>query len=439
MKEPFLTYIKIFIGSILTYTAFFFHNRPIRSPFKLKSGVVYKSAFSFVLFFLSFGFAFAGNYDDIFRGISCENDNATARYKAELLENTGESSYTWYLQFYKGIDGNGEILGMSIVSTTTNKVLPNGNYYMANPDGSYGWNPCSYGEINSTGDNYFIVLIPQRFGTGDTTTFMNYFQDRSASPPSENFAIRKINKKGLDIDTLLPLVSDPIASEILEIYSPEAGTTTPTNSVEFSFLFYNAFDGLQVNKWNLRLYDKVNANFYTYDFDLPAGEFGIASETVTIANNSTYEATLFLYNSNTPDLIRSVTSVSFNVVVDPLSYLGIEDFDNLGGLATSTCSISNITGCLQNALLFMFYPSKNVLDKYKDLQKDFEKKPPFGYITVYSDQLAELSSSGEGAYSLASESNINTIIFSPLRSGLSKIIWVCFGFWIFNRIRKQEL
>lgn len=191
----------------------------------------YRSILSFVFLFFVINPTFAGNYDDIFQGVSCENSNVTSRYVVELLEETPDSAYSWYLQFYKGIDGNAEILGMSLADLGPNDPLAIGNYYINNPDGSYGWNPCSYGVINEDGDDFFVVLIPNRFGTSDTTTFKNYFQDRSASAPSQNFAIRKIDRFGNDITKY-----EGLSTRIVSLTPEDLATTT--NNVNFKLQVY---------------------------------------------------------------------------------------------------------------------------------------------------------------------------------------------------------
>lgn len=230
---------------------------------------------------------------------------------------------------------------------------------------------------------------------------------------------------------------DPDLAEVLEILYPTEGTTTPATTFDLSFVFYNPA-GSQVDKFNIMLFDRIISKYYFYDDDLPAGEYGEGVYELTLPA-STYEATVSLYASTSPDLLRSPVSVTFSVYVDPASILGITDFGELVGLATTTCSISNLAGCFQNALMFVFYPSETVLNKFADLKGIIENKPPFGYVTVYTGQLSELSAEASSTFTLEIEDNIKEKIFDPLRTGLSSILWVCFGFWFFNRIRKQEL
>lgn len=232
--------------------------------------------------------------------------------------------------------------------------------------------------------------------------------------------------------------TDPSASEIFAIITPESGTTTGSTSVNFNISFYNANAGTQVDQFNIFLFDRIRSTTLSYDVDLPAGEYGVASTTIALPA-STYTASISLFASTSPDLLRSTKNVTFNVNYNPAGTIGVGGFGDLSGVATSTCDILNISGCVQNALLFMFYPSETILDNFAELKTLIASKPPFGYIAVYTTQLSALSSAGSATFDLADEDNIKTLIFDPISNGLSYILWVCFGFWIFHRVRKQEL
>lgn len=233
--------------------------------------------------------------------------------------------------------------------------------------------------------------------------------------------------------------TDPLASQVLAITSPLDGSTTASTTVSVDFIFYNANAGTQVDSFNLWFYNRLTSAYTSIDGDLPSGEYGSVSYDVELPV-STYDLTISLFPSGTPELLYSgYEKITFNVVEDPLAKLGVPDFADLSALATSTCSITNISGCMQNALLFLFYPSETVLDKYSDLKELVQNKPPFGYLVAYTASLSDLSAVASSSFSLEIEDNIQDNIFTPIRSGLSGVLWVCFGCWFFNRIRKQEL
>ena len=161
----------------------------------------------------------------------------------------------------------------------------------------------------------------------------------------------------------------------------------------------------------------------------------IASTTHDIGN---YTIEAFLYNDTLEEKDLPVASVDFSVIENPLGdIIGIDPDDpdaGLTGLATTTCSLTNLSGCFQNALIVTFYPSDSSLNRFGNLKETIEKKPPFGYFTLLTDTLSGLDASTTPAYALASEANIQTNIFDPLREGVKWIIFFIFGVWLYKRM-----
>lgn len=437
MKEPFNTYFKIFLASIFVFTAFFFHSDT---------------------------FAYVGTIQTTAEQVGGIHFNYTSDGTQVLtMEKDGRTLWNGYATSTAGdymrvsdpdyeLPTDPESKRFYILSWSTDGLPVSLKY--KNQDGTtrnfYSYS--RYKTVVVDGENFQLFEMASTTAGDITFRDLNIGINRRRilfwtydiasnvwdTITGESSAYSYMDKLNSDHVGSIYTPQDENLSEILSILDPTSGTTTPTTSVDFSFVFYNANDGSQVNQWGLRVYDRVNAIYFNYEFDLPSGEYGQTTETITLPA-SMYEAELFLFNSSAPDLIRSPLSVQFNVNFDPRIYFGIDDFDELGLLATSTCSIGNLSGCVQNAMIFLFYPSKNVLDRFNTLKTDFENKPPFGYIAMYTDQLANLSETGEESFELVIEENISNKIFSPLKTGLSSIIWVCFGFWIFNRIRKQEI
>jgi len=132
----------------------------------------------------------------------------------------------------------------------------------------------------------------------------------------------------------------------------------------------------------------------------------------------------------------------FSVVSNPLgAALGVNAINasSTFGLATSTCSITNVTGCIQNALVFVFYPSQSSLTLVAQGGNSVKNKPPFGWLFVNIAAIQSLNASGTAPVALAVDAPIVTYIFGPLDVALGAVFFFFFSVWIFLRVRRIEL
>lgn len=116
-----------------------------------------------------------------------------------------------------------------------------------------------------------------------------------------------------------------------------------------------------------------------------------------------------------------------------------------------TCSASSgfFTNGMCNLFQWLFTPDQRALDRFsKELYPAIQKKPPFGYLTVFSSQISSFSSSTSATSTLVSVtsttglawSNISQIsIFSTIRDVFSWFLWVVFVFYVFNRAKNFSL
>jgi len=92
------------------------------------------------------------------------------------------------------------------------------------------------------------------------------------------------------------------------------------------------------------------------------------------------------------------------------------------------------------ALLFLFKPSDDSLDKFLDIKDDLIERVPLGYFTAMSDLIeANLDGSSTSTIINASTSEAFSDIFLPIREALDWIIWLVFGFYIIYRVKHLNL
>jgi hypothetical protein len=100
------------------------------------------------------------------------------------------------------------------------------------------------------------------------------------------------------------------------------------------------------------------------------------------------------------------------------------------------CSISNITNCFINALVYTFLPSENTLDRFLSLREQLETVIPFGYFIYIYDTLNTIQL--DATAPLIPELPFQTEIFTPLREGVSYVLWIFFAFFLYRRFKTFE-
>jgi len=107
----------------------------------------------------------------------------------------------------------------------------------------------------------------------------------------------------------------------------------------------------------------------------------------------------------------------------------VSDGTTLGDVKAAFCS----------SIQYLFKPSQESVNQLATLQTALSNKPPFGYVTVYSNALNGFASSTT-ATSTVDISSLSQIGFiGTLRTVLSWIVYVLFGLWVFNRFRHFSL
>ena len=92
--------------------------------------------------------------------------------------------------------------------------------------------------------------------------------------------------------------------------------------------------------------------------------------------------------------------------------------------------------------LWLFIPDQNVLSLFGGLINNIKDKAPIGYFSSISTALNQVGSTSTPAviiFNTTSTDPVNTTFFSPIRTALIWILWLAFGFWIFERFRHFNL
>jgi len=107
--------------------------------------------------------------------------------------------------------------------------------------------------------------------------------------------------------------------------------------------------------------------------------------------------------------------------------------------AYTTCSITDLAGCFQNAIVFLFYPSQSSLNDFSSLYDAIKNKPPFGYISAVQTSLQGINDTQTGVFTLETMPILDTYIFTPMRTALIWIMWLAFIFMFYHRLKNIHL
>ena len=104
--------------------------------------------------------------------------------------------------------------------------------------------------------------------------------------------------------------------------------------------------------------------------------------------------------------------------------------------ASSTCTGYGWIGSeLCQVGVFLFIPSSRALRNFVNIKNAVANKPPFGYFSEIQTALTGLSNSSTSVIISSSTAATFSSVFGRIRTAMTWILWLVFGFWLFHRIR----
>jgi hypothetical protein len=227
-----------------------------------------------------------------------------------------------------------------------------------------------------------------------------------------------------------------VYSNSISLLSP-ISTTTPSTNVDLYVNYFN--DGLFDTLNFVGYYESDNWN--TAFYSTTTAQTGlIVGDTINVDLNTNSVVLWRAYLTSTATTTSPLYSgfEKFAVVSNPYPELiGVNDWDDSFDLATTTCSISNITGCFQNAGIFLFKPSQNAFQPFIDLKEDIQYKPPFGYFFAVKEVFDDFNATTTPAYTWEIPEVLSDML-SPIKTGFGMVLWLLFGFWVFRTLSKLQ-
>jgi hypothetical protein len=242
---------------------------------------------------------------------------------------------------------------------------------------------------------------------------------------------------------------------------------TADNQLNFGYTYHldNAvkYNGLYTIFPHFYLYQCASASSSTCNtptsfgwVDNPNWNLNIATGTITggtIANGYYQVKNFYLKYDNVGNgnLTASTTMVDSNVF--QVNYSGnIVPIITIPVMPTGATSTLGIITCDPNDVwyaysfcklaLWLFIPDQNVLSLFGSLINNIKDKAPIGYFSSISTALNQVGSTSTPAVIIFNPTDndpVNNTFFSPIRTALIWILWLAFGFWIFERFRHFNL
>jgi len=328
-----------------------------------------------------------------------------------------------------GTNGNSDVWIESI-----NNYAP-GNYIVAFCNGVYnnsfpasGPFPIDSFQLNECG---YTGLITYSFNAPGNNTLEGYIDQISFYADS------------------LGNISYPVSgsTRILNII-PDNGTTTASTTEIGATVYINSNDLSSTTAYDPQIQMTLTSpdNGTSRTFYFPS-----AAEPITTAGDQTFSATTTLqdglYNITTALTVppfgqfpgQTYDSTTTNFIVNQSAYLALQSSQY--GIATTTCSVSNIAGCFQNALVYLFWPNASAIASYSTFQALIYQKPPVGYFSLVQNALNGVTSTSSTSSIPWSSGTLSYggSVFSSLRLGIAGILWFFFLIEFWHRIRNIKI
>jgi len=245
-------------------------------------------------------------------------------------------------------------------------------------------------------DAYFIL----ENGAPVNSIQIDFPENATSTPDFGNFLL---SWTALNPTSTYVGVNYGATSTIWDFYDQSgAGTEIENKNVVFP----------KMNLLNPRHYF-AQANLFEYDENY--NKIYLATSTLISFDITAGTYIEFFY----PTPTSTATSTEWVFTCDPES----------GFFANSLCMLAR----------FLFIPKQADFNRFNDLKTALENKPPLGYFYLIKNSLLNFNASTTPAFDLQQSATLSDYIFNPVRNGISFILWLIFGFWVFNRIRKFEL
>lgn len=231
-----------------------------------------------------------------------------------------------------------------------------------------------------------------------------------------------------------------VTTTIDDSYYAYVDWDTESHSIPAEYKYHDVFPIF----W---LYDNYE-NLHYYDLSIRK-EKSIATSTVIYARTSFTKNGVLLFYSNEWEFGINNSSTIFT---NQCSTSTLETYRILGNdvtytvpTATSTTNGDNLTcdtednfftKSLCHLFNYLIVPSPKITDKFKILKTDLELKPPFGYFTIYQNEIDSLfDNTATSSIDYSITNTMTGSFFDLIKNLISVAIYLMTALFVFQRLR----
>lgn len=374
---------------------------------------------------------------------------------------------TWYTNTANGYSSNIRILQCNNSNYVYNSCSVLNSTTVAGGDGTkHLFTLDLVSPITFNPSKYYMITVQ---GDGNSGSASNVYGSNSDSYP--NGALYQINNANVAVTDVANGLDTTVADMYFSIenedpppvdlsgnyfsnLSPYTGSTTASTIISYSFDFYNTgysypdYGKVCIDFYNLEASPLQSAFQKTVCTDLILTGTQHVSGTTTLASGLT-NAIFYQWDETTNSHAHSTTT-DFIVVRSDLDFNGIPKYDatttptvvctDYSWITESTKRLGcEITNGISQTIRFMFYPSQNTLNKFTNLKNNYANKPPFGYINSIINVFETATTTATSTTQIyISQFSYVSNFFTPIRTGLSVILFLMFGVYIFTRFKNFQ-
>jgi len=364
--------------------------------------------------------------------------NFTIDSGCNVIFTTHDIARTEILNYHAGANNlyyyildNDYFLGGSSNVGVTNIAINDLTSYPLDPSGILGGTGSSNNGtlyLFASSDNYYRFYTRASFiKNGTSCTNINYYTENPYFP------------------TTITSFTYSTTTETARVkgYWNATSTTGVTERIEFHQ--FSSMLGIESFK---ELIATTTGNFdLTFDYKAlptPAG----ATTTTPFYADTTLFAKIYQYNNayatdpftGTFDSRYKTLLVSTSTTITTLTGISIATSTReLFAYPEYECSITSVTGCFKNALIWSFYPTQDSIENYYNFIDLIESKAPIGYFFVARDSIQGLNKDGTPTANVNIPYSIKQYIFNPFDIGISGILWLFFLFSFYKRLKTIQI
>lgn len=246
-----------------------------------------------------------------------------------------------------------------------------------------------------------------------------------------------------NITAITPQITDPFtqtATTTVSYYITAADLAAGTTTLSYVI---TTQDSIGYNPAQIGTIVATTSGSHTDTFYMGTGQAawsayytlaGVAGEDPNIGAFYSIATSTFWVNG-TSTLLNITTATSTGTTTNGLSLQQCKS-TSLVDFSYFACVIGNR---LSDVFQWLFIPPQGSLNQYQNMQTTLQTKVPFGYFFLIKNAISGVNASSTSTFTLTLDQGVLAGIITPIRTALSWILLMGFGFWFYMRMKHLDI